>query len=237
MTAPARLAAGTIATAVSLCGFAGCDDRNYNAGIFDAPAGGIAGADDPAATGSAPASSAGSASTASTSTASTSSAPSAAGANQRTSGGAPGAGANGGASAGASPSLSAAPRTLDIPTPVPGDGSKPVGVAGAPLVEKGEVVVAPGEEPYQKLARDRKFDEFRRRSAPFVELSADMLPLGEKLADGSATAEERAEYFRLEKRADQLFKPLNAYMWNERWTEADRAAMGWILYGGVQTRR
>jgi len=119
---------------------------------------------------------------------------------------------------------------------VPGDGAKSPS-SGQPLVDKGEVVVAPGEEPYQKLAREKKFDEFRRRCAPFVELSAEMLPLGAKLADGSATAEERAEYFRMEKRADQLFKPLNAYMWNERWTEQDRAAMGWILYGSLQKPR
>jgi hypothetical protein len=26
------------------------------------------------------------------------------------------------------------------------------------------------------------------------------------------------------------FKPLNRYLWDERWSEADRAAMGWILF-------
>ena len=229
MTVRARGALVSLSVAVSLCGFAGCDDRNYNAGIFDAPAGGIAEAGNAS----------GNASTQPAAASTTAAAP-AAGTNPRTSGVAPGGGSAGNANASADPSLSAAPRTLDIPTPVPGDGAKPapgLSPAGDPLVDKGEVVVAPGEEPYQKLARDRKFDEFRRRCAPFVELSAEMLPLGEKLADGSATAEERAEYFRLEKRADQLFKPLNAYMWNERWSEEDRAAMGWILYGGVQIRR
>jgi hypothetical protein len=223
----ARFLAGSLGSTALLWALVACDNRNYNPGIFDAPAGGVAGGDDtaaPVADGGAPTA--------------TASADPASGAGQ-----AKGAGkaASDAAVASSAPSTaptnaSAAPRTLDIPTPVPGDGAKSP-TSGQPLVDKGEVVVAPGEEPYQKLAREKKFDEFRRRCAPFVELSAEMLPLGAKLADGSATAEERAEYFRMEKRADQLFKPLNAYMWNERWTEQDRAAMGWILYGSLQKPR
>lgn len=223
----ARFLAGSLGSTALLWALVACDNRNYNPGIFDAPAGGVAGGDDtaaPVADGGAPTT--------------TASADPASGAGQ-----AKGAGkaASDAAVASSAPSTaptnaSAAPRTLDIPTPVPGDGAKSP-TSGQPLVDKGEVVVAPGEEPYQKLAREKKFDEFRRRCAPFVELSAEMLPLGAKLADGSATAEERAEYFRMEKRADQLFKPLNAYMWNERWTEQDRAAMGWILYGSLQKPR
>jgi hypothetical protein len=227
--AVSRAMALSLASTALVGALAACDNRNYNPGIFDAPASGIAGGDEtaaPSAEASAP--------TATASSAPSSDAGPSKGAAKAASGAAAAAAAS--APSTASTSASSAPRTLDIPTPVPGDGAKSPS-SGQPLVDNGEVVVAPGEELYQKLARDKKFDEFRRRSASFVELSAEMLPLGAKLADGSATAEERAEYFRMEKQADQLFKPLNAYMWNERWTEQDRAAMGWILYGSLQKPR
>lgn len=96
--------------------------------------------------------------------------------------------------------------------------------APAPVAE------APGEEPYQKHARDRRFDEFRRKSARYVQLKKQLLPLGRKLADGTATPAERALHNRLEDAIAVEFKPLNRYLWDERWTEADRAAMGWILF-------
>ena len=92
------------------------------------------------------------------------------------------------------------------------------------------VAETPGEEPYQKLARDRKFDEFRRKAARYVQLKKQLFPLGRKLADGSATTAERALHNRLEDAIAVEFKPLNRYLWDERWTEADRAAMGWILF-------
>ena len=33
------------------------------------------------------------------------------------------------------------------------------------------------------------------------------------------------------------FPRLNRYMWDDRWTEQDRAAMGWILNGPFQQKR
>jgi hypothetical protein len=92
------------------------------------------------------------------------------------------------------------------------------------------VAEAPGDEPYQKLARDRRFDEFRRKAARYVQLKKELLPLGRKLADGAATPEERALHNRLEDAIAVEFKPINRYLWDERWTDSDRAAMGWILF-------
>lgn len=92
------------------------------------------------------------------------------------------------------------------------------------------VAETPGDEPYQKLARDRRFDEFRRKAARYVQLKKELLPLGRKLADGTATPEERALHNRLEDAIAVEFKPINRYLWDERWTDSDRAAMGWILF-------
>jgi hypothetical protein len=89
---------------------------------------------------------------------------------------------------------------------------------------------AAGEEPYQKHARDRKFDEFRRKAARYVQLKKQLLPLGRTLADGTATPAERTLHNRLKDAIAVEFKPLNRYLWDERWSEADRAAMGWILF-------
>jgi hypothetical protein len=45
------------------------------------------------------------------------------------------------------------------------------------------------------------------------------------------TDADRARYLRLEKEAEAEWPRLRAYMWNERWSEFDRAAMGIIIYG------
>lgn len=92
------------------------------------------------------------------------------------------------------------------------------------------IAEAPGEESYQKHARDRRFDEFRRKVARYAQLKKALLPLGRKLADGTATPAERALHNRLEDAIAVEFKPINRYMWDERWSESDRAAMGWILF-------
>jgi len=94
-----------------------------------------------------------------------------------------------------------------------------------------EVKIVAGDEPYKKLAQDGKFKQFRSMSARYVQISKELLPYGRKLADGTATDADRATHLRLERAADKAFRPLNRYMWDDRWTEADRAAMGWILYG------
>jgi len=103
-------------------------------------------------------------------------------------------------------------------------------VAELQLPAPAPVVAAEGEEPYQKHARDRKFDEFRRKAARYVQLKKQLLPFGKKLAAGTATPEERAIHNRLEDAIAVEFKPLNLYLWDDRWSEADRAAMGWILF-------
>lgn len=87
-----------------------------------------------------------------------------------------------------------------------------------------------GDEPYQKLARDRKFDEFRRMSARYVQLKRQLLPLGRKLAEGVASPNERALHTRIEDAIAVEFPRLNRYIWDDRWSEQDRAAMGWILF-------
>jgi hypothetical protein len=91
-------------------------------------------------------------------------------------------------------------------------------------------VVIGGEEPYKQHAQHPKFEEFRRKAGRYIQLKRQLLPLGRKLAEGTATAEERARHNRIEEAMAEEFRPLNAYLWDDRWTEEDRAAMGWILF-------
>lgn len=91
------------------------------------------------------------------------------------------------------------------------------------------VPAKPGDAPYQKLARDRKFDEFRRMAARYVQLKRSLLPYGEKLAQGAATPEDRAIHNRIEAAMAVEYPRLNNYIWQDRWTDDDRAAMGWIM--------
>ncbi len=93
------------------------------------------------------------------------------------------------------------------------------------------VEVAAGEEPFMKLARERKFDEFRRMSARYVQLKRELLPYGELLAAGESTARDREIHAKIERAMEAEFPRINRYMWDDRWTELDRAAMGWILNG------
>lgn len=99
------------------------------------------------------------------------------------------------------------------------------------------IEVVAGEEPYKQLALDPKFKPFRAKAARYVQLRQQLLPLGKKLADGTATPAEREQHFRLEEAIAEQFRPLNRYMWDDRWTTLDRAAMGWILHGGATPKR
>lgn len=99
-----------------------------------------------------------------------------------------------------------------------------------------EAAVAPGEEPFQKAARSSKYDSFRSMSVRYIQLRAELLPYGKKLADGVATPEERRVHNRIEEAMGVEFRRLNRYMWDSRWTDEDRAAMGWILYGAQQPK-
>ncbi len=107
-----------------------------------------------------------------------------------------------------------------------------LGLPAPPPVE-----VAEGEEPFMKLAKERRFDEFRRMSARYVQLKRELLPYGERIASGESTAADRAVHAKIERAMEGEFPRLNRYMWDDRWTELDRAAMGWILNGGLVHRQ
>lgn len=223
---------------VPLLALVGCgEDRNYNAGI---PGAGAAEAPEQVA----------SAAASTTGGAPETAAP-AGRSNASASGGSSpksGAAAGSAASAPASEKVdgsAAARETASSGPRVPPPPSKPADVPAPTFGSEGSIElppappleVAPGEEPYQKLARDPKFAGFRKMSARYVQLMTSLRPYGEKLADGSATDEDRRRYYRIEAEAEKEWRPINLYMWDERWTEADRAAMGWILYGGLQAPR
>lgn len=99
-----------------------------------------------------------------------------------------------------------------------------------------EAAVAPGEEEFQKAARSSKYDTFRSMSVRYIQLRAELLPYGKKLAEGAATPEERRVHNRIEDAMGVEFRRLNRYMWDSRWNDQDRAAMGWILYGAQQPK-
>lgn len=107
-----------------------------------------------------------------------------------------------------------------------------LGLPAPPPVE-----VAEGEEPFMKLAKERRFDEFRRMSARYVQLKRELLPYGERIASGESIAADRAVHAKIERAMEGEFPRLNRYMWDDRWTELDRAAMGWILNGGLVRRQ
>lgn len=106
-----------------------------------------------------------------------------------------------------------------------------------PTAGSGATAGVAAEEPFKVLARDSRFDEFRGMSARYMQLRRELYPLGLKLADGSATDDDRKRYYALEARVEEAWRPVNAYMWNDRWSEEDRAAMGWILYAEMQPPR
>jgi len=106
---------------------------------------------------------------------------------------------------------------------------------GLPAASPAEVV--DGTEAFQKLAKDKKFDDFRRICGRYLQLKAALLPYGKKLADGVSTADDRAMHAKIEKAMEAEFPRINRYMWDDRWSESDRAAMGWILNGPFQQKR
>ncbi|MFM7133485.1 MAG: hypothetical protein ACKO0W_04120 [Planctomycetota bacterium] len=221
---------------VPLFALAGCgEDRNYNAGI---PGGGAAEVPEQVASAAASGAAEPAAPKASANTSSknaSKNAPSGAGTG---SGASQTAGEKVDGGAAARETASSAPR-------VPPPPSKPADAPAPTFTSEGSIElppapaleIAPGEEPYQKLALDPKFAGFRKMSARYVQLTASLRPYAEKLADGSATDEDRRRFYRIEAEAEKEWRPINSYMWDERWTEADRAAMGWILYGNMQPKR
>lgn len=149
---------------------------------------------------------------------------------------APGAG-----SSGAAAGVMGAPRAdAEEPPAMPTEeeAAQSAAVASAAIiVELGlpappPVTVVDGEEPFQKLAKDARFDPFRRMCARYLQLKRELLPYGMRLADGTSTAEDRARHAKIERAMEGEFPRINRYMWDDRWTELDRAAMGWILSGG-----
>ena len=106
---------------------------------------------------------------------------------------------------------------------------------GLPAASPAEVV--DGTEAFQKLAKDKKFDDFRRMCGRYLQLKTALLPYGKKLADGVSTADDRAMHAKIEKAMEAEFPRINRYMWDDRGSESDRAAMGWILNGPFQQKR
>jgi len=143
--------------------------------------------------------------------------------------------------------LMGAPRNADFGVP-PAEGdafeAAPEAVAAQEQViaelklsDPPAVKVVDGEEAFQKLAKDRKFDAFRRMCARYLQLKRELMPYGQKLADGTSTAEDRAMHAKIEKAMEAEFPRINRYLWKEGWSEEDRAAMGWILNGEFAPKR
>jgi hypothetical protein len=150
----------------------------------------------------------------------------------------PNSGPNGFRAAASAPDMSAAGPTSETPEADEATAAAMVETLAAELKLPpiAEVAVAPGEEEFQKAARSSKYDTFRSMSVRYVQLRAELLPYGKKLADGSATPEERRIHNRIEEAMGVEFRRLNRYMWDSRWDDKDRAAMGWILYGAQQPK-
>ena len=140
-----------------------------------------------------------------------------------------------------------APRNADFSVPpAEGDAVEAAPDAVAPreeivaelkLAEPPAVKVVDGEEAFQKLAKDRKFDEFRRMCGRYLQLKRELTPYGKKLADGTSTAEDRATHAKIEKAMEAEYPRINRYLWKESWSQEDRAAMGWILNGEFAPKR
>jgi hypothetical protein len=139
-----------------------------------------------------------------------------------------------------------APRGSDAPPPPDAPEVTPeeqaITVANEVVKELGLPAPAPAEvvdgtAEFQKLAKDPKFDGFRRMCGRYLQLKAALLPYGKKLADGVSTADDRAMHAKIEKAMEAEFPRINRYMWDDRWSESDRAAMGWILNGPFQQKR
>jgi len=139
-----------------------------------------------------------------------------------------------------------APRGSDAPPPPDAPEVTPeeqaITVANEVVKELGLPAPAPAEvvdgtAEFQKLAKDKKFDDFRRMCGRYLQLKTALLPYGKKLADGVSTAEDRAMHAKIERAMEAEFPRINRYMWDDRWSESDRAAMGWILNGPFQQKR
>ncbi len=139
-----------------------------------------------------------------------------------------------------------APRGSDAPPPPDAPEVTPeeqaITVANEVVKELGLPAPAPAEvvdgtAEFQKLAKDKKFDDFRRMCSRYLQLKAALLPYGKKLADGVSTADDRAMHAKIERAMEAEFPRINRYMWDDRWSESDRAAMGWILNGPFQQKR
>ena len=152
----------------------------------------------------------------------------------------------------AAPSVPAAPATPAVNEQPAASGGglaappkqydTPEGEA-APAAPASEVVAPPTNSPdappppsidrVRQHAASKRFDEIRGMSKRYRELQRELRVLSERLSQGVTDA-DRARYLRLEKEAEAEWPRLRAYMWNERWSEFDRAAMGLIIYGEGQ---
>ena len=110
-------------------------------------------------------------------------------------------------------------------------------IADLRLPEPPPVVVADGDQPFQKKAKDPRFEDFRRMCARYLQLKRELLPYAVKMAEGTSTAQDRAMHAKIEKAMEAEYPRINRYLWNDRWTQEDRAAMGWILNGEFAPKR
>jgi hypothetical protein len=88
-----------------------------------------------------------------------------------------------------------------------------------------------GNEPFKKLAQDRRFDSFRAACSRYHQLRRALLPFGERLASGTATPDERRSHDRLEEAAKAEQQRLSRMTWRPGISADDRAAMFWIMFG------
>jgi len=128
--------------------------------------------------------------------------------------------------------LASAPKQYDeLPSEAPGLGAGvPAGGVSAPPTNAPNAPAAPPIDEVRRHAASKRFDEIRAMSKRFRDLQRELRALGERLAQGPNEADQK-RYARLEKEAEGEWPRLRAYIWDDRWSEFDRAAMGLVIYG------
>jgi len=124
--------------------------------------------------------------------------------------------------------LVAPPKQYDTPSEAP--PTAPSSGVVSPPTNSPEGPAAPSIDRVREHAATKRFDEIRGMSRRFREIQRELRVLGERLSQG-VTEADRARYIRLETDAESEWPRLRSYMWDERWSEFDRAAMGIIIYG------
>lgn len=109
--------------------------------------------------------------------------------------------------------------------------SVPLGADAGARQAREDAVLA---EAKRALA-DPRFGEFRSLASGYVAVVREMRPLDRKFADGTISEEERAAYWKLDARKTAAWGQLHAIMFEERFSKADRKAMGqWIALSAAR---